>query len=92
MNESEKEKLLRSFELYVSWLRNNIPPDDIYEFTQQLLLACAVFMRDIEFSEDFKKKMDENFELLVWYTNVSALLDAQGKGIPIKINFDFLYD
>lgn len=89
MSEVDKEKLLRSFEICVTWLRNNIPPDDIYEFAQQMLLACVVFIRDFEDSEDFNKKMHENVALRIWYTNVAKLLESQIKGVSININLDF---
>ena len=81
----------KSYEENVIWLRNNVPPDDIYEFAEQALMAAEVMIDKIDEVDDIEKACKEDEHLKGWVENVVGLriLKQQNYmgGLNVSIGF-----
>jgi len=76
------------FEKRVAWLQRNIPPDDIYLFTEQTLMAAMFFLHRWNRVDDIHKVISEDAVARKWVTNILALIEVQSAGHDTKINLD----
>ena len=86
--EEEKEKLMAEFVANVQYLRDNIPPDDIYEFAEQALLSAEFFiLRWAEWVDAFEECEKCGLTKL-WFQNVIGLKALQSVNQKAKVKLD----
>ena len=86
-----KKEVMEKYRLHVEWMRNNIPPDDIYDFAEQILMASVYF-----FHENYKGKMLDLKDpiSLKWARNIAIVVTAQeaNERCEYDLALDDLYD
>lgn len=73
MTEDEKEKQLERFYGEVQWLRDVVPPDDIYEFGQYTIMAAEYFMASLNDTIDIVEEVKKDKVLHTWVNNILYL-------------------
>lgn len=73
MKESEKHKHFDTFDKSVKWLRRVVPPDDIYDFAEQALLACDYFIHKLKELTDLPSEQAKDKILNGWLRNVMGM-------------------
>lgn len=73
MNEIEKQKHLDKFQKDVTWLRSAVPPDDIYDFAEQTLMACDYFIAKLNDSMNLLEEAEKDKPLGAWLKNVMGM-------------------
>lgn len=84
MNEKEKEFYLEKFNKDVQWLRDVVPPDDIYDFAEQALMAADFFIHELSHWVDLGEEGERNKVLGLWLRNIvgmRVLRNQKMKGI-----------
>jgi hypothetical protein len=86
LNYEEIEEFDKKFESRVLWLERNIPPDDIYPFAQQALLAAEFFiykyMDHVEIDDEMKKDKNVN----EWVRNILGMRMAHEKNQNFQVD------
>ncbi len=80
----DDKECLEDFEKDVKWLRDHVPLDDIYEFSQQLLMASEFFLGKRGECTEVQKLFEEDELLLKWARNIfnlQRMKDADYQGI-----------
>lgn len=88
MTEEEARKLYLK---RVCFLRNNVAPDDIYEFAEQALACADFFLNKWNEWEDIAKEVDNNTDAGQWIKNLVGLriLEKQNYLGGIAVNSTF---
>jgi len=73
----EIEKYQKKFEERVIWLSENIPPDDIYCFAQQMLLAAEYFIYRLNDQIDVREYMASDIDMNNWVKMVLGISASQ---------------
>ena len=83
-----KEELLKKFKENVQYLERNVPPDDIYLFTEQTVMAALYFM--FKWSEwvDIAQEAEKDPIAKKWITNILSLVVMRDKGQDIEIDLN----
>ncbi len=68
-----KEELIKKFEKNVRYLRDNIPPDDIYVFAEQTFMAAIYFLHKWSQWADLNEESKNDPISKKWITNILAL-------------------
>ena len=94
MNETEKRIHLEKFEKDVNWLRRAVPPDDIYDFAEQTLMACDYFIYKLNELNDLIEEGSKDQLLDGWLKNVMGvrLLKDQGYKGTIQVSMGLVYE
>lgn len=92
-----KDELMAEFERHVAWLQRNIPPDDIYMFAEQTLMAARFFMHKWASNcPNVREVIAEDKPTQQWSKNVINVLNLQNRGedssIDFTFNMDFLHE
>lgn len=82
----EKEELKAQFEKNVSYLQKTIPPDDIYIFAEQTLMASVFFIRKLGEYTDLQTLAEEDAVFRKWLTNVGSFYTAQLREIDMTLD------
>lgn len=83
-----KDDLLKKFEENVEYLRRNIPPDDIYIFTEQTYMAAMFFLHKWSTWEDIPAEMARCAITEKWVKNVMALAWHRDRKIDVPIDLN----
>lgn len=86
MNDQEKEKHLEKFRQNVQWLREQIPPDDIYEFAEQALMAADFFISELSSWVDLSMESEQDKVLALWLKNVVGMRVLRDQGYKGRID------
>ncbi len=86
----DKEEFLKKFNHNVDYLRRNVPPDDIYAFCEQTVMAAVYFLRKWHEWIDIHEEMESNPISKKWIVNIGSLRIAQEEDIDIE--FDLKLD
>lgn len=82
------EEANKRYERKVSFLRKNIPPDDIYEFAEQALTCAEFFLSKWNDWVDINEECEKHRPVEMWVKNLVGLriLEKQGynQGISVK--------
>lgn len=89
MKKDDHEKFLKEFEKDVKWLRNNIPPDDIYDFCQEALMAANFFLSKLMQLNDLEEELENDKVLSIYYKNIVAIKIGQKLGLTTIVNTMF---
>lgn len=73
LSEEDRERYQAKFDSDVQWLRNNIPPDDIYDFSEQALMAADFFINELSLYVDLNEEAQINKLFGVWLKNIVGL-------------------
>jgi len=65
-----KEELLKKFEQNIQYLKRNVPPDDIYMFTEQTFMAALFFLHKWSEWADINEEMKNDEVARKWVTNI----------------------
>lgn len=82
----DKEELLKSYREDVQWLRDNIPPDDIYEFAEQALLSAEFFISCWNEWVDVFEECEKHPATKTWFTNVMGLRALRNESKKSKVD------
>ena len=86
-----KKDVMEKYKLHVEWMRNNIPPDDIYDFTEQVLMGSVYF-----FYQCYKHNVInlEDPITMKWAKNIAIVVTAQeaNERCEYDLALDDLYD
>lgn len=83
-----KEEFKNKFEKNVEYLQRNIPPDDIYIFAEQTMMAALFFMHKWSQHENISKACLNDHVACKWVHNILGLYKAREQGINVKIDLD----
>lgn len=83
-----KEEMRKKFEENVQYLQRNIPPDDIYLFTEQTFMAAMYFMHKWAEWVDLKEEAMKDPIARKWMTNIMALVVAKDLNKDIQLDLD----
>ena len=89
-----EDEQIEEFNKNVIWLRNNVPPDDIYLFAEQALLSAEYFIMKWGEHVDLQKEAESNKSTDLWLKNVlgiRALRKLEAKGM-LDFDMKFLED
>lgn len=81
-----KEELLKKFEKNVAYLQRNIPPDDIYIFTEQTFMAAMYFMHKWAEWADVQDEMKKDPITRKWVNNILGFQKVKDEDIDIQID------
>lgn len=68
-----KEELIKRFNENVAYLERNIPPDDIYLFTEQTFMAALYFMHRWSKHEDINAVCQDDLIARKYVQNILSL-------------------
>lgn len=82
-----KEEMKAKFEKNVEYLQRNIPPDDIYLFTEQTFMAALFFLQKwsawVDILEECKDPITRK-----WVTNIMGLLHCRENEVDLTLDLD----
>lgn len=81
-----KEELLKKFEKNVQYLKNNIPPDDIYAFAEQTFMAAMYFLHRWNGWEDLNEIAKDDPIAKKWIVNITALQIMKDRYEPVDLD------
>ncbi len=89
-----REELIAEFEKNVAYLHRNIPPDDIYFFAEETLMASFFFLKKWSECVDLEKICKDDPVARKWVVNILSLMRCRNDGIEvnIKLNLESLYE
>ncbi len=83
-----KEEMLKKFEENVAYLERNIPPDDIYMFTEQTFMAALYFLNKWSEHVDLKDQALLDPVAKKWIMNIMGLVILRDKNMDVQIDLD----
>lgn len=86
----EHEEFLQQFEENVQFMAQVVPPDDIYQFAEQLHMAGMHFLRVINDNNLLKPIYEKSKESRVWANNLVSyqLCKDRKEVIPLNLGFN----
>lgn len=88
MTDEEKKKLLDDYHSEVMWLRDHVPLDDIYEFSQQLRMNAEFFLGRLMLKTDVMQDLKTDKMLANYVRNLVALEAMRVNDYQGTINTD----
>ena len=88
MDDDVKQKLLDQYHIDVQWLRDNIPPDDIYDFAEQALLSAEFFILKWAEWVDVDEERDKDKLVNIWFQNVIGIMALQAESFKTRLNLE----
>lgn len=76
------------FEKNVAYLERNIPPDDIYIFTEQTFMAAMFFLLKWREWVDIDDEMAKDPVVKKWVNNILCLETCKDNGIDLTLDLD----
>ena len=83
-----KEELREKFYSNVEYLQQNIPPDDIYLFSEQTFMACLYFLKRWSDCEDLDEVCKNDPSAEKWIVNVVGFQRLKEDKIPVQLDLD----
>lgn len=88
MSDDYLDEVMSRFEKDVIWLRNHLPPDDVYQFCQQCLLGAVFLVDKWKSGKDFQELANKDPLTRVWLQNIYGILALQNTDIDGIVNVD----
>ncbi len=82
----DKEELRKLFEKNVTYMQQTIPPDDIYIFAEQTLMAALYFVRKLSEYTDLTELVDSDPVFKKWAINIGSYHAAQINEIDMTLD------
>ncbi len=83
-----KEELRQKFERNVEYLKRNVPPDDIYLFTEQTSMAAIYFIHKWAEWVDINKECVEDEITRKWLKNILGFEYYKNENIDVALDLD----
>ncbi len=83
-----KEEIRKKFEENVLYLKRNIPPDDIYMFSEQTFMAAMYFMHRWAEWVDLREEALKDPVAKKWMINIMALAMAKDQNQDMTLDLD----
>ncbi len=83
-----KDEMREEFEKNVNYLRKIVPPDDIYEFAEQTVMAAMFFLKKWGEWEDINSACDEDLVIKKWVLNIVGLIKCRNENIDINLDLN----
>jgi len=83
-----KEEIRKKFEENVLYLKRNIPPDDIYMFSEQTFMAAMYFMHRWAEWVDLREEALKDLVAKKWMINIMALAMAKDQNQDMTLDLD----
>jgi hypothetical protein len=77
---------MKKFEENVAYLQRNIPPDDIYLFAEETLMAALYFMHRWSKKEDINTVCKEDEVARKWVSNILGLQRLREKALDVDLD------
>ena len=84
--DDEEKKLMEHYQHQVQWLRERVPPDDIYDFAQQMIISAENILFELGQHTDLQALMDKDPILKQWIDNVMSIHFMKAQGFTGIIN------
>jgi len=75
--DQQKQEMYDRFKKNVEYIEKTVPPDDIYLFTEQTLMAALYFLRTLQDFTDIKQLCRDDPIFAKWTENIGAFYLAQ---------------
>lgn len=72
----------------VEWLRLCVPPDDIYDFAEQALMACDCFLNKLNDNTIILNLLRDDKDFAIHATNVLGIRMMKQDGVVEILNLD----
>lgn len=82
----DKHELMKKFEQNVAYLQRNIPPDDIYLFAEETLMAALYFMHLWSKQEDINAVCKENLVARKYVSNILGLQRLRDQEVDVNLD------
>lgn len=82
------EEMKAKFEKNVEYLKNNIPPDDIYVFCEQTYMATLFFLHKWSEWVDINEECRNDPVAQKWVMNIMGLLKARDMELDVDLDLD----
>lgn len=82
----DKARLLKEYEKNITWLRRNIPPDDIYDFAEQTYMAALYFLKRLSMVVDINEEFQDYPVSKKWATNICSILHLRDNNLDSAID------
>ena len=83
----EKDQLRENFERNIKYLQKNIPPDDIYIFSEQTFMAALFFLKKWSEVVNINEELRKDPIAEKWATNIMDLLRYRTDSVDCQLNF-----
>lgn len=84
----DKEELEEKFYKNIEYLQRNIPPDDIYIFTEQTFMAAMFFMHKWSKKEDLNEVCKTDPIAKKWINNILNMQKYKDANEDLTLNLD----
>lgn len=84
----DKEAISKLFEQNVLYLQKTIPPDDIYVFAEQTLMAALFFLNKLRSQVDILAEMEKDKAMKIYTNNIMGLIYCRDEKKDIKLELD----
>lgn len=81
-----KEEMLKRFNENVEYMQRNIPPDDIYMFSEQTFMAALFFMKKWAEYVNVTEEMCRDVIVDKWVRNILGFLEAREKNEDLTLD------
>ncbi len=88
----EEKEIYKKFEENVRYLRNNISPDDIYLFTEEIIMAAMYFLEKWNEWADLDQECSVNMASRGAIVRILQYLDCRNANQPYKFEFLEYFD
>jgi hypothetical protein len=86
----DRKEINELFEQNVRYMRQNIPPDDIYPFAEATFMAALFFLRQWNNSINLHAIMRDDLIAKKYINNIMLYLRARDLGLPIALDLGIL--
>ena len=83
-----REEIREKFYKNVAYLQRNVPPDDIYIFSEQTFLAALYFLKKWSEVADINKECESDQITEKWVSNILGFLEKKELDEDIIVNLD----
>lgn len=80
-----KDELRKMFEDNILYIQKTVPPDDIYAFTEETIMAALYFLNRWSHLEDLVEVCKEDEVAKKWIVNIMAFVKARELKIEMTV-------
>lgn len=84
----DKNELMKKFRENIAYLERNIPPEDIYVFTEQTFMAALFFLKRWSDWVDVDTEMNECEVTKKWVMNIIGLQMLREKNQDVDLDLN----
>lgn len=84
----DKKELMEKYEKNLVYLKRTIPPDDIYDFSEQTFMAALFFLKQWSELEDLEEVMKKDPIAMKWIINILSFQRCKDEEIDINLDLN----